>query len=281
MVHRTTPHGPYPIDPALVAELQTRILGWYAVRGRDLPWRHTTDPYAILVSEIMLQQTQVPRVIPKYAEFLAAYPRLEALAKAPLDNVLRLWKGLGYNNRARRLRDCAAAVTGGSAALPRALPRSLDELQALPGLGPYTARAVLIFAHNEDLAAVDANVRRVLTHELELPDDLPARGLQAVADVALPHGQSRDWHNALMDYGALVLTARATGIAPRTRQGAFEGSRRWYRSRLLQTLLERGPQRLDELSGALGVTPAVAAELTELLARDGLVRRDGDCVRVA
>ena len=114
---------------------------------------------------------------------------------------------------------------------------------------------MLIFAHNDDVAAVDANVRRVLTHELGLPVDLPAHGLQTVADVALPRGRSRDWHNALMDYGALVLTARVTGIAARTRQGAFEGSRRWYRSRLLQALLERGPQRLDELAATLDVDP--------------------------
>jgi len=281
MARRTTPSDPYLIAPAIVADLRTHILGWYAAHGRDLPWRHTADPYSVLVSEIMLQQTQVPRVVPKYAQFLAAYPRLEDLAEAPLDDVLRLWKGLGYNNRARRLRDCAAAVTVVATSRPATLPRSLDELQALPGLGPYTARAVLIFAHNDDLAAVDANVRRVLIHELGLPVDLPAHGLQAVADVALPHGQSRDWHNALMDYGALVLTARVTGIAARTRQGAFEGSRRWYRSRLLQALLERGPQRLDELAATLDVDPAVAADLVERLASDGLVRRDGDRVRVA
>ena len=280
MARRTTPHDPRDLDQATVAELQERILGWYAVSGRDLPWRRTTDPYAILVSEIMLQQTQVPRVIPKFAEFLAAYPRLEDLAEAPLDDVLRLWKGLGYNNRARRLRDCAAAAAAGGRR-PAALPRSLDGLRALPGIGPYTARAVLAFAHNDDLAAVDANVRRVLTHELDLPADLGDRELQNVAEAALPHGRSRDWHNALMDYGALVLTARVTGIAPRTRQGAFVGSRRWYRSRLLQALLDHGPQRLDQLAAALDVTPAAAAELADLLARDGLVCRDGDRVQVA
>jgi A/G-specific adenine glycosylase len=161
------------------------------------------------------------------------------------------------------------------------LPRTLDGLRTLPGIGPYTARAVLVFAHNDDVAAVDANVRRVLMHELSLPPGLGDRELQSVADVVLPRGRSRDWHNALMDYGALVLTARATGIAPRTRQGTFEGSRRWYRSRLLQALLDHGPQRLDELAVALDVTPEVAAELADLLARDGLVRRDGECMRVA
>ena len=100
MAQRTTPHDPRDLLQATVAELRGRILGWYAANGRDLPWRRTTDPYAVLVSEIMLQQTQAPRVIPKFAEFLAVYPRLEDLAEAPLDDVLRLWKGLGYNNRA-------------------------------------------------------------------------------------------------------------------------------------------------------------------------------------
>src|SRR5450759_1997407 len=109
MARRTIPHDPRDLEQATVAELQERILGWYAANARDLPWRRTTDPYAILISEIMLQQTQAPRVIPKFAEFLAVYPRLEDLAAAHLDDVLRLWKGLGYNNRARRLRDCAAA----------------------------------------------------------------------------------------------------------------------------------------------------------------------------
>ena len=281
MARSTTPHDPPRIEQATVTELQERILSWYAAKGRDLPWRRTTDPYAILVSEVMLQQTQAPRVIPKLAAFLAAYPRLEDLGEAPLDKVLRLWRGLGYNNRARRLRDCAAATVAASGSGPVELPRSYNGLCELPGIGPYTARAVLAFAHNDDVAAVDANVRRVLTHELSLPIDLGDRELQMVAEAVLPRGRSRDWHNALMDYGALVLTARATGIAPRTRQGTFEGSRRWYRSRLLQALLERGPQRLDQLAVALDVTPEVAAELTGLLTRDGLVRRDGDCVQVA
>jgi len=279
MAHHPRSPEPAPLGPDVVVDLQGRMLGWYAAHGRDLPWRRTTDPYSILVSEVMLQQTQVPRVIPKFVEFFAAYPRLEDLAEAPLDDVLRLWKGLGYNNRARRLRDCAAVAAAGSS--PAGLPRSFDGLRRLPGIGPYTARAVLAFAHNDDVAAVDANVRRVLTHELGLPADLTDGELQKVAEAALPRGRSRDWHNALMDYGALVLTARATGIAPRSRQSAFVGSRRWYRSRLLQALLERGPQRLDQLAVALDVTPAAAAELADLLRRDGLVRRDGDSVRVA
>ncbi len=270
------------LEPSFVAALQARLLAWYGVHRRDLPWRRTADPYAVLVSEIMLQQTQASRVVAKFESWMSTFPSLETLASAQLSEVLQLWSGLGYNNRAQRLLKCAAEVVapaaGGS---PATLPRTIGGLQALPGIGPYTARAVLIFAHNDDLAAVDANIRRVLTHELDLDERLSAGAVQAIADAVLPRGRSRDWHNALMDYGALVLTARATGIAPRSRQGVFEGSRRWYRSRLLRTLLDDGPQTVDGLPGKLGVAAAVAQELVALLEHDGLVRREGDVVRVA
>lgn len=252
--------------------LQTDILDWYDINARDLPWRHTTDPYAILLSEVMLQQTQVSRVVPRFAEWLAAWPDLESLAVAPLSDVLRRWQGLGYNNRAVRLQACAAVAVARSApARPAGLPRSLAGLMDLPGIGPYTARAVLIFAHNDDLAAVDANVRRVLTHELGLPPDLSDGELQRTAEAALPRGRSRDWHNALMDYGALVLTARATGISPRTRQGAFEGSRRQKRALLLRALLVRSPRTPAELASELGLTTEDVEDLLRRLSLDGLV----------
>jgi A/G-specific adenine glycosylase len=140
---------------------------------------------------------------------------------------------------------------------------------------------LLAFAHNADVAAVDTHVRRVLTHELGLPDDLGDAELQAVADAVLPRGRSRDWHNALMDYGSLVLTARRTGIASRSRQGAFEGSRRQLRARLLRRLLQDGPQRLEDLARALGLSEAEAAHLVDLLRRDGLVTEAGGMIEVA
>ena len=269
-------------DAHVLAAFRQRVLTWFATNRRDLPWRRTTDPYAVLVSEMMLQQTQVARVVPRYEEWLGAFPTLEALAVASLADALTRWQGLGYNNRARRLRDCAVrAVETTPPGKDAALPRGLDGLLGLPGIGPYTARAVLIFAHNDDLAAVDANVRRVLTHELGLPADLPARDVQAVADVVLPRGRSRDWHNALMDYGALVLTARATGIAPRTRQSAFQGSRRQQRARLLRILLRRGPQTITQLADALSLEPLATRELVGLLGDDGLVTSQDGLVVVA
>jgi A/G-specific adenine glycosylase len=273
--------SPLPSAPRVRA-LQRRLLSWYEENRRDLPWRHTADPYAILVSEVMLQQTQVPRVTPRFVEWLETWPTLESLAGAPLAEVLRRWQGLGYNNRARRLQECAvAAVAAAPAGGPAVLARTLDGLRALPGVGPYTARAVLVFAHNDDLAAVDANVRRVLTHELGLPRDLTGAELQTVADAVLPRGRSRDWHNALMDYGSLVLTARVSGIAPRTRQTAFEGSRRQKRARLLRRLLDEGPQPLTGLAGTLGLPLGEIADIVQRLSSDGLVHEKDGTASVA
>jgi A/G-specific adenine glycosylase len=273
--------GPVLPSPRRVRALQERLLGWYAENRRDLPWRRTTDPYAILVSEIMLQQTQVPRVAPRFVEWLEAWPDLESLAAAALADVLRRWQGLGYNNRARRLQECAAAAVAACGARRAELPRTLEGLRALPGIGAYTARAVLVFAHNDDLAAVDANVRRVLTHELDLSADLGDKRLQEVADAVLPPGRSRDWHNALMDYGSLVLTARSTGIASRGRQGAFEGSRRQKRARVVRRLLQHGPQPLCDLAGSLGLPDDETADIVALLRRDGLVTESGGNVSIA
>ncbi len=268
------PDGAPDLSPAHLTALQARLLGWYAANARDLPWRHTTDPYAILVSEVMLQQTQVPRVVARYPGFLTRFPTLASLADAALADVLAAWLGLGYNNRALRLKRCAEALPIGR------LPAELDALLALPGIGPYTARAVLVFAHNADLAAVDANVRRVLTSELGLVHDLSAAALQVVAEAALPRGRSRDWHNALMDYGSLVLTSRSTGIAPRTRQSAFAGSPRQRRARLLRALIERGPLTRDEAAATLGLSAGACDAVIASLVRDELAAADDVMVTV-
>lgn len=315
-------------DAALSA-LQERLLAWFAERGRDLPWRRTRDPYRILVAEIMLQQTQVDRVIPKYLAFLEAFPTLEDLAAAPTAEVIRLWQGLGYNRRAVNLQRAARAVRdehGG------AFPREVEALRRLPGVGPYTAGAVACFAFEQDVAFMDTNIRRVLRRALVGPDDAaPAptdRELLALGQALVPAGRGWAWNQAIMELGALVCTAAAPAcrqcplrpdcrayaawaaadeaailamgapappapparprrVAER-REEPFEGSRRWFRGRLVDALraLPRGAALpLAELGPLLkpGFTPDELPWLRELaagLARDGLVALEGDAARL-
>ncbi len=192
---------------------QNGLLGWYAAAGRaHLPWRHTRDPYAVLVSEVMLQQTQVERVLPKYEEFLAHFPTLEALAAAPLSEVIKVWAGLGYNMRAVRLHEIAQQAVeryGGT------LPGTLDGLLSLKGIGRYTAGAVACFALGLPIATVDTNIRRVLwrvfrgIEPAEWPaDQTTSRMVLTLAEWALPPDQAYDWQQALMDLGATTCQSR-------------------------------------------------------------------------
>ena len=188
------------------------LLAWYTQQGRDLPWRSTRDPYAILVSEVMLQQTQVDRVLPKYREFLSRFPTLAALAAAPLAEVIRAWAPLGYNVRAVRLHQIArqaVAEFGGT------LPGTLEGLLALKGIGRYTAGAIACFAFGLPVATVDTNIRRALwrlfrgIEPAEWPTGQPAvRAALALAEWALPADAAYDWQQALMDLGATICLSR-------------------------------------------------------------------------
>src|SRR4051794_2747180 len=184
------------------------LLGWYGRVGRDLPWRRTRHPYAILVSEIMLQQTQVERVIPKLRQFLDAFPTLAALATAPVSEVIRVWAGLGYNRRAVRLHAIAREAVE---RLGGALPTTPEELRELEGLGTYTANAVACFSAEAQVAVVDTNVRRVLgrvfADEIGL-EPVAGPPLQRFADAILPPGRAYPWNQALMDLGATICTSR-------------------------------------------------------------------------
>jgi A/G-specific adenine glycosylase len=202
--------APARVTPALRRRFQRGLLAWYARHGRDLPWRATSDPYHILVSEIMLQQTQVERVIPKYHQFLRRYPTLDRLARARPAEVRRTWYPLGYNIRPVNLQGIARetlARYGGR------LPEDAVALRGMRGIGRYTAGAVLSFAFRRDAAIVDTNVRRVLGRVFLGPRRLARlRGQRAMWDLAeslLPKGRAYDWNQALMDFGATWCTARA------------------------------------------------------------------------
>ena len=194
-----------------------RLLTWYRRHGRDLPWRRTRDPYRVLVSEVMLQQTQVSRVIPKYREWLRRYPSLEALAAASAGEVHEAWYPLGYNVRPLRLRTIARTVVRRHRGR---LPRSREGLLALDGIGAYTAGAVLSFAFGQDAAILDTNVRRVLRRVWVGEDGhVRDRALWDLAERLLPRGRAYDFNQALMDLGATVCTARRPrcGVCPLAR----------------------------------------------------------------
>jgi len=239
------------------------LLDWYAAHKRSLPWRTMRDPYAILISEFMLQQTGVERVIPKYEEFLTRLPTLSHLAHAAPADVIRLWAGLGYNRRAVWLQQAAQQ----SLARWGGLPSAVADLMSLPGIGPYTARAVACFAFDVQVAVLDTNVRRVLARLQGEPGTPPLKDkqMQALADALLPPGRAYDWNQALMDLGATICNHDApcclicpvqsscrafpfTPIAttrdpasvgepkPRWKESPFVGSRRYYRGRVVALL---------------------------------------------
>ncbi len=269
--------------------LAPRVLRWYARHGRDLPWRRTSDPYAILVSEVLLQQTQVARVLPKYALFLRRFPTLRALARAPLADVLRLWSGLGYNRRARDLRRIARAA-------PAGVPRGLADLDALPGVGRYTAAAVACFAYGDAAPFADTNIRRVLGR-VRLGRVATAREAMALDARELPPARAAAWHHALMDLGAAICTSRAPRCAdcplretcrargrvvaaPATRRRApFAGSDRRVRGRIV-AVLAAAYRRLTRAELARRVGDRRAPALAAKLAAEGLVERAGGGYRL-
>jgi len=282
--------------PALVAALDA----WGIRVRRDLPWRRTRDPWAVLVSETMLQQTQVARVVERFDAFLARYPRPEVLAAAPLSEVLDAWAGLGYYRRARDLRAAAQVITEQHAGR---VPDSLTALRALPGVGAYTARAVLVFALEQDHGVVDTNAARVLARAFAGAALRPA-AVQRLADALVPAGGAWAHNQAILDLGAMVCVARAprcdqcplaagcawrsagleapdpaTNSAGTSRpQSAFEGSDRQGRGRLLARLRTEDIDAAS-LAAAAGWPdePARARRVAQTLVADGLAVWDGAC----
>jgi A/G-specific adenine glycosylase len=297
------------------APLQRRLLRWYRRHGRaTLPWRTARSPYRTVVSEFMLAQTQVDRVVPKFEAFVRIFPGFAALAQASPADVLREWRGLGYNSRAVRLHRLARAIVESHAG---ALPADPNDLRSLPGVGPYTVAAIRAFAFDLDDAPVDTNVRRIV-HRLffgvEHPPVASAQDLDARARTLVPSGHAHDWSSALMDLGTTICTARAPKclicplrsdcaaspidparleLARRTRSKRaspqsvlpFEQTRRYARGRIVDRLRDLPPGRRISLLDLRAVTPGLAQrsiedvrELVAALERDGLITRDGNHV---
>jgi A/G-specific adenine glycosylase len=290
------------LGPEKIEDIRSGLLEWFATNQRDLPWRQTRDPYRILVSEVMLQQTQVDRVMPYYERWLELFPTAEALADAPTADVIKVWSGLGYNRRAVYLQKTARAVVDEHGGV---FPRTREELLKLPGVGPYTAGAIAAFAFEQDVAFMDTNIRRVV-HRLAFGSDIPARQAteQQVLEAAeklVPEGFGWIWNQALIEFGALQCTQRrpACVICPLQQncaafpaiqtdiaempvgvrlknEAAFHGSNRQFRGRVVEELRQTSSATLAEL-GPKVKTDFADQDLAWLygvvsgLARDGLV----------
>lgn len=281
------------VRPRRSRSLTQRLLTWNRRTRRTLPWRRTRDPWAVLVAELMLQQTQVSRVVPKYEAFVAAFPTPKKCAASPVADVVRAWEGLGYNRRAVNLHRAAGVIVAEHGGV---VPDDLDALLALPGVGPYTARAVLAFAFEEDHGVVDTNAARFLSRAVA-GRALNAAEAQRYADEQVPEGCGWEWNQAVLDFGATVCTKRrprcnacpiaescawarsgfrlpdpVDGTAGATgTQSRFDGSDRQGRGQLVKAL-RNGPVEIDRLADATGWPdePDRARRVADGLVADGL-----------
>jgi len=281
---------PQPLLPLVRKKVQT----WFAQNRRDLPWRRTTDPYLIAVSEVMLQQTQVDRVIPKFLAWRRAWPTTASLAQASLQDVLQLWSGLGYNSRALRLRQAAREVME---KYDGHWPTTVEELENLPGFGPYTARAVASFAYNQNVATVDTNIRRIVSRVFFGVGEVSSKSIEQIANDIVPAGKSADWHGALMDFGSAVCTSRnpkcetcplqtvcraypavLTQERPQKKKSIrFEHTDRYWRGAIMRELLQHSPQTSSSIIRALKKVGDVdnkrVVRLLKALSKAGLIEQ--------
>jgi A/G-specific adenine glycosylase len=276
--------------PAISSAARAAILTWYDARGRALPFRGDGDPYAILVSEVMAQQTQISRVSAHWSTFMATFPTVERLATAPTSDVLRAWRGLGYNRRALNLQRAARTIVsehGGR------MPREVAAMQRMPGIGPYTARAVAALAFGQAVGPVDTNVRRVLGRLIG--SSATGVGLQRIADAIVPADRPADWTHALMDLGATVCRPAAPrcaecpvspwcrSLASRGRRRkprpgmpapAFATTSRWLRGRILDQLRDVPGATWGSVMAPVGDHDGDAVEAAlRAMEADGMIER--------
>ncbi|MDD5040054.1 MAG: A/G-specific adenine glycosylase [Patescibacteria group bacterium] len=266
---------------ASVQRFQRTVYAYYRRHRRFLPWRTTRNPYHILVSEVMLQQTQVPRVAKKYSEFIHAFPSIRSLANAPLKRIVRVWQGMGYNRRALSLKKLSREIVRlhhGS------VPRTAEELVRLPGLGNATANAVLVYAYNEPVVFIETNIRAAFIHHF-----FPHRAAVADKDLApfvaaaLDRRNPRRWYSALMDYGAWVkkeFKNPGRKSAFYSRQPKFEGSNRQVRGAIIRALSARTLD-LDAVAKEAGFGKIRIQKALSELRAEGFIRRQGARYRIA
>jgi A/G-specific adenine glycosylase len=263
------------------AEFRKIIYRNFKKEGRVFPWRQDPTPWGVLVSEFMLQQTQTGRVIPYWERWMRLWPTPEGLASASLEETLREWSGLGYNNRAKRLRECARLIAeryGGT------VPGVPEELRRLPGIGAYTAGAISCFAYNYPSVFIETNIRATMIHfffedRLDVSDAEMFPILESVLDRRNP----RKWYWALMDYGAALkkITANPSRrSAHYARQSPFQGSFRQIRGRLIRSLVSEGPASPRELCKRTGIETQDVYKALDALKKDTMVAEDAGIYRI-
>ncbi|HVI69027.1 MAG TPA: hypothetical protein VM581_01070 [Magnetospirillaceae bacterium] len=259
------------IEPSAIAAFQQMVWSYYRAHKRAMPWRNEPTPYFVLVSELMLQQTQVVRVHQKFATFIHAFPTIKALAEAPLSDVLKVWIGLGYNRRAKFLWDSARMIVadfGGE------VPGSQSELTRLPGIGTNTAGAILAYAFNEPAVFIETNIRTAFIHHFfnDNADAVDDDALRQLVAQALPIENPREWYWALMDYGTHLKStvgAQLHRVSGYKTQSRFEGSNRQIRGQVLKALMDHKHVSSTELAALIPDTRL--AEVCQALSQEGLI----------
>jgi A/G-specific adenine glycosylase len=264
------------VSPAAIHRFRRHLYRFFQEQGRQMPWRTTTDPYHILVSEIMLQQTQVERVALKYEPFMSAFPDVLCLARAPLRDIMARWQGLGYNRRALALQRIARLVVTD---FDGRLPASVETLCTFPGIGAATAGALAAFAFNQPAVFIETNIRRVFLHcFLPGKSEVRDREILPLVDQTLDRQQPRSWYYALMDYGAMLKRATPNPnrrSAHHQRQAPFADSDRQIRGLILKALLRSPALPLEELVQAVGKSPARTTGLIHRLIKEGFLEQKG------
>lgn len=273
--------GPF-LNEETVRSFQKIIYTYYGQNGRRFPWRETSNPYHILVSEIMLQQTQVERVASKYIDFIGRFPDPASLSNASLREILHVWQGLGYNRRAIALQKISRRVIDD---FRGRIPDSQATLRTFPGIGDATAGAIVTFAFNMPAVFIETNIRRVFLHFF-FPGmfGVPDRAIRPLVDETLDRTRARHWYYALMDYGTW-LKARESNPNRRSahygRQAPFQGSDREIRGLILRSLLTNSVLNLQELSKATGQTEERVKRITNRLVEEGFLQQKGEFLGIS
>lgn len=250
-----------------ISKFHKEIFHWWEKNKRHFPWRETVDPYRILVSEFMLQQTQTKRVVPKYREFLHNYPTISSLAESKNKELLATWSGLGYNKRAIWLKIIATIIEDQGY-----FPTEPYEFRKFKGIGPYTCKSIPIFAFNANFAAVDVNIKRILFHYKFIKESTKEQEIQDIAQALIPENKSRDWHNALMDLASSELKGLKVS---KVKTKPFKGSTREMRGKIIKLLTISDSLSLEEMKIEMKIQSNDLQIILKQLTEDGMIRTIG------